>query len=85
LVCAKAARGTPRLEPERKSVVSTIVKAAAVQISPVLYGRKGAVERVVRKIRELRDGNPLLPVLFLVQTPRRCSAEASTFGSSRKP
>jgi nitrilase len=31
----------------------TIVKAAAVQISPVLYSRAGTVEKVVRKIREL--------------------------------
>jgi aliphatic nitrilase len=33
--------------------VSTIVKAAAVQISPVLYSRQGTVEKVVKKIREL--------------------------------
>ncbi|GHO72695.1 hypothetical protein KSD_04660 [Ktedonobacter sp. SOSP1-85] len=32
--------------------MSTIVKAA-VQISPVLYSRKGTVEKVVKKIREL--------------------------------
>lgn len=31
----------------------TIVKAAAVQISPVLYSRSGTVEKVVNKIREL--------------------------------
>ena len=30
-----------------------IVKAAAVQISPVLYSREGTVAKVVRKIREL--------------------------------
>ncbi|AVH54746.1 MULTISPECIES: nitrilase-related carbon-nitrogen hydrolase [Streptomyces] len=30
-----------------------VVKAAAVQISPVLYSRAGTVERVVKKIREL--------------------------------
>jgi aliphatic nitrilase len=29
------------------------VKAAAVQISPVLYSRQGTVEKVVKKIREL--------------------------------
>jgi aliphatic nitrilase len=29
------------------------VKAAAVQISPVLYSRKGTVEKVVKKIRDL--------------------------------
>jgi nitrilase len=33
--------------------VSTIVKAAAVQISPVLYSRQGTVEKVVKKICEL--------------------------------
>lgn len=31
----------------------TVVKAAAVQISPVLYSRAGTVERVVNKIHEL--------------------------------
>src|SRR5471030_902510 len=31
----------------------TTVKAAAVQISPVLYSRVGTVEKVVKKIREL--------------------------------
>lgn len=31
----------------------TIVKAAAVQLSSVLYSRAGTVEKVVRKIREL--------------------------------
>ena len=31
----------------------TIIKAAAVQISPVLYSRDGTVDRVVRKIIEL--------------------------------
>jgi nitrilase len=33
--------------------VTTVVKAAAVQISPVLYSRQGTVEKVVRKIGEL--------------------------------
>jgi|SRR3982074_2507185 len=33
--------------------MSHIVKAAAVQISPVLYSRHGTVEKVVKKIREL--------------------------------
>ena len=31
----------------------TIINAAAVQISPVLYSREGTVDRVVRKIVEL--------------------------------
>ena len=30
-----------------------IVKAAAVQMSPVLYSREGTVEKVVRQIHEL--------------------------------
>jgi nitrilase len=34
-----------------------IIKAAAVQISPVLYSREGTVDKVVRKIIELgREG-----------------------------
>ena len=32
----------------------TIIKAAAVQISPVLYSRDGTVDRVINKIIELR-------------------------------
>jgi aliphatic nitrilase len=31
----------------------SLIKAAAVQISPVLYSRQGTVEKVVQKIREL--------------------------------
>ena len=31
----------------------TNVKAAAVQLSPVLYSREGTVDKVVRKIHEL--------------------------------
>jgi aliphatic nitrilase len=33
--------------------VSTIVKAAAVQISPVLYSRQGTIDKVVKKIGDL--------------------------------
>jgi nitrilase len=33
--------------------IMTIIKAAAVQISPVLYSREGTVDKVVRKILEL--------------------------------
>ncbi|MDQ0124094.1 putative amidohydrolase [Pseudomonas lini] len=33
----------------------TLVKAAAVQISPVLYSREGTVDKVVQKILELGD------------------------------
>src|SRR5262244_2176665 len=35
--------------------MSTIIKAAAVQISPVLYNRQGTVEKVVKKIRDLGE------------------------------
>jgi aliphatic nitrilase len=35
--------------------MNTIIKAAAVQISPVLYSRQGTVERIVKKIRELGE------------------------------
>jgi aliphatic nitrilase len=37
----------------KNTLASPIVKAAAVQISPVLYSRQGTVEKVVKKIREL--------------------------------
>jgi nitrilase len=36
-----------------ESYMATIVKAAAVQISPVLYSRVGTVEKIISKIREL--------------------------------
>lgn len=32
----------------------SVIKAAAVQLSPVLYSREGTVEKVVRRIYELR-------------------------------
>src|SRR5262249_4245204 len=35
--------------------MSTTVKAAAVQISPVLYSRQGTIGKVVKKIRELGE------------------------------
>ena len=35
--------------------MSTIIKAAAVQISPMLYSRQGTVEKVVKKIGELGE------------------------------
>src|SRR5512133_824534 len=57
-----------------------IVKAAAVQISPVLYSREGTVEKVVRKIRELHEQKvqfvtfpetvvPYYPYFSFVQSP----------------
>ena len=53
-----------------------IVRAAAVQLSPVLYSREGTVEKIVRKIHELgqqgvqfatfsRNGCAVLPVFFV--------------------
>jgi hypothetical protein len=34
-------------------IAMTLVKAAGVQLSPVLYSREGTVDKVVRKIHEL--------------------------------
>src|SRR4051812_15681931 len=59
-----------------------VVKAAAVQLSPVLYSREGTVEKVVRKIHELgRQGVqfatfpetvvPYYPYFSFVQSPLR--------------
>lgn len=58
----------------------TIIKAAAVQISPVLYSRQGTVDKVVQKILELgRQGVqfatfpetviPYYPYFSFIQTP----------------
>jgi aliphatic nitrilase len=58
----------------------TVIKAAAVQISPVLYSREGTVDKVVRKIIELgRQGVqfatfpetvvPYYPYFSFVQSP----------------
>jgi aliphatic nitrilase len=57
-----------------------VVKAAAVQISPVLYSREATVEKIVRKIRELGEKGvqfatfpetvvPNYPYFSYVQTP----------------
>ena len=64
----------------------TVVRAAAVQISPVLYSREGAVEKVVQKIAELgRQGVqfatfpetvvPYYPYFSFVQRPFEIGAE----------
>jgi nitrilase len=64
----------------------TAIKAAAVQISPVLYSREGTVDRVVRKIMELgRQGVqfatfpetvvPYYPYFSFVQRPFEMVAE----------
>ena len=39
--------------PRAKEILMKIVKAGAVQLSPVLYSREGTVEKVARKIQEL--------------------------------
>lgn len=60
--------------------MSTTVKAAAVQISPVLYSRDGTIEKVVRKIRELGEQGvqfatfpetivPYYPYFSFIQAP----------------
>jgi nitrilase len=64
----------------------TIVKAAAVQISPVLYSREGTVDKVVRQILELgRQGVkfatfpetvvPYYPYFSFVQSPYKMGSE----------
>ena len=61
-------------------LASTIIKAAAVQISPVLYSREGTVEKVVRMILELGNQGiqfatfpetvvPYYPYFSFIQTP----------------
>src|SRR5262245_37787414 len=62
-----------------------VVKAAAVQLSPVLYSREGTVEKVVRKVHELgRQGVqfatfpetvvPYYPYFSFVQSPHQIAA-----------
>src|SRR5689334_15223449 len=46
-------RPTPRPLPRIKEFVMKVVKAAAVQFSPVLYSREATVAKVVQKIHEL--------------------------------
>src|ERR1700754_5162630 len=64
----------------------TVVKAAAVQLSPMLYSREGTVEKVVAKIAELarRDVQfatfpetivPYYPYFSFVQRPFEMGVE----------
>jgi len=64
----------------------TLVKAAAVQISPVLYSREGTVNKVVQKILELGDQGvqfavfpetivPYYPYFSFVQAPFEMGTE----------
>ena len=64
----------------------TIVKAAAVQIAPVLYSREGTVAKIVDKIKELGEKGvefavfpetivPYYPYFSFVQTPFEMGSE----------
>jgi nitrilase len=64
----------------------TIVKAAAVQISPVLYSRAGTVDKVIKKIRALGSKGvqfatfsetlvPYYPYFSYLQAPFQMAAE----------
>ena len=64
----------------------TVIKAAAVQLSPVLYSREGTVDKVIRQILALgREGVrfatfpetvvPYYPYFSYVQPPSRMGAE----------
>src|SRR4029079_19027456 len=69
-----------------RGTVMTTIKAAAVQLSPVLYSREGTVDKVVEKISELgRQGVqfatfpetvvPYYPYFSFVQRPYEMGAE----------
>src|SRR6185437_8793494 len=64
----------------------TVIKAAAVQISPVLYSREGTIEKILRKIDELGRAGvqfatfpetivPYYPDFSFVQRPFEMAAE----------
>src|SRR5512132_3161632 len=64
----------------KRMEVMTTIKAAAVQMSPVLYSREGTLDRVIRKIIELGSQGvqfatfpetvvPYYPYFCFVQTP----------------
>ena len=66
-----------------------VVRAAAVQLSPVLYSREATVEKVVRKIHELGQQGvqfatfpetvvPYYPYFSFVQPPSRTSPDSSS-------
>src|SRR5260370_15650472 len=73
-------KGALRPSLPLKEFSMKVVKAAAVQMSPVLYSREATVEKVVRKIHELGQQGvqfatfpetvvPYYPYFSLVQTP----------------
>lgn len=70
--------------------MSSIIKAAAVQISPVLYSRQGTVEKIINKIRELGQKGiqfavfpetiiPYYPYFSLLQRPYETAKEFRRF------
>jgi nitrilase len=74
----KQAGAIPRLTG--REIAMRVVKAAAVQLSPVLYSREGTVERIVRTIHELGQQRvqfatfpetviPYYPYFSFVQSP----------------
>ena len=69
------------------------VKAAAVQLSPVLYSREGTVDKVVRTINDLGQEGvqfatfpetvvPYYPYFSFVQAPSRSLPDLSTSSCS---
>jgi aliphatic nitrilase len=73
-------------KPINEDTTMTIVKAAAVQLSPVLYSREGTVDKVVKKILDLgRQGVqfatfpetvvPYYPYFSFVEAPYKMGAE----------
>jgi nitrilase len=69
------------------------VKAAAVQLSPVLYSREGTVAKVLRQIRDLGQKGvqfatfpetvvPYYPYFSFVQAPTRSLPAVSTSSCS---
>ena len=74
----------------------TIVKAAAVQISPVLYSREGTVQKVIQKIAELAKLGvqfatfpetvvPYYPYFSFCRRHSRSEPARSTSGYSIRP
>jgi len=56
-----------------------VVKAAAVQLSPVLYSRQGTVDKIVHTIHELgRQGVQFARIFRFSSPPIRSLEDAST-------
>ena len=74
------------MKNRKNNAAGLVVKAAAVQISPVLYSRQGTVEKIVNKIHELGKKGvqvatfpetiiPYYPYFSFVQPPFMMGAE----------